>query len=376
MHRRKMALLALMAMLALGVAACGDDGGGEAADATTTTEAEAEGSDTIQIDYVDYAYQVSGPLTAGGTIEIANKGKEFHMMAVAKLKAGKTLKDVQEVVEQQFSGDGEEGGGSSDGPTTTSEDEASRAFQGDDTTSTTRGSGASTSTTAGRSGGSTGSTTGDEGSGEGGEGGGGQEQNPLAEVADEVGVPGNFMSPGSEAAVTIPDLEAGTYSIMCFIPTEGEGTPHIAKGMINQFEVVEGEAPAEPTPDATYKVAAGKAVDGPATLTAGEQTIKFEATGAGADELEPSLGRLDAGTTFAELDKILGDLFESEDPPAKGAANKIPGDIIFGGFDFGEQKSYYLTVTLEAGNHVIVAEDSDDEDDPATPKELLQIKVS
>jgi hypothetical protein len=369
MHRRKTALLALTAMLALGVAACGDDDG-DAADATTTTEAEEKGSDTIQIDYVDYAYQVSGPLTAGGTIELANKGDEFHMMAVAKLKPGKTLKDVQELVEQQFAD--EEGGdeGGSDGPSTT-EDEASRAFQGDDT-STTRRSSASTSTTAGRSGGATASTSGDD-SGE--EGGGGEEEDPMAEVAEEVGVPGNFMSPGAEAAVTIPDLEPGTYSIMCFIPTEGEGTPHIAKGMINQFKVVEGEAPAEPTADVTYKVEAGKAVSGPGTLEAGEQTLKFEGVG-DAGELEPALAKLDTGTTFAQLDKVLGELFEGEDPPAKGSAEKIPGDIIFGGFDFGDFASYYLTVTLEAGNHVIVAEDSDDEDDPATPKELLQIKVS
>lgn len=374
MHRRKMALLALMAMLGLGVAACGDDGG-DAADATTTTEAEVEGSDTIQIDYVDYAYEVSGPLTAGGTIELANKGDEFHMIHAAKLKPGKTLKDVQEVVEQEFSGGGGEEGGGSDGPSTTSEEETSRAFQGDDSTSTSSRSGSSTSTTAGRSGGgSTGSTAGEQGGGE--EGGSEEEEDPLADIAEDVGLPSNFMSPGAKAAITLPDLEPGTYAIMCFIPTEGEGTPHIAKGMINEFEVVEGDAPAEPTADATYKVEAGKAVSGPATLEAGEQTIKFEGVGDGAAELEPALGKLDPGTSFAELDKILSELFESEDPPAKGAADDIPGDIIFAGADLGEVGSFYLTVTLEAGNYAIVAEDSDDESDPATPKELIQIKVS
>jgi hypothetical protein len=341
MHRRKMALLALMAMLALGVAACGDDDGGDtAAETTSTTEAEEKGSDTIQIDYVDYAYQVSGPLTAGGTIEIANKGKEFHMMALAKLKAGKTLKDVQEIVEQQFADEGGEEGGDEEGTTTTADE--------DDTT--------------------TSAASGDEG--------GEEEEDPLAEVAEEVGLPGNFMSPGAEAAITLPDLEPGTYSMMCFVPAEGDGTPHIAKGMINQFKVVEGEAPAEPTADATYKVEAGKAVSGPGTLEAGERTLKFEGVGTGAGELEPALGKLDAGTTFAQMDKILEELFESEEPPAKGAAAKIPGDVVFAGFDLEDTPSYYLTVTLEAGNYFIVAEDTDDDEDPTTPKEFIQIKVA
>jgi hypothetical protein len=146
--------------------------------------------------------------------------------------------------------------------------------------------------------------------------------------------------------------------------------------MVGQFEVVDGATPATPSADATYKVSKGKAVEGPATLTAGEHIIKFEGVGDGAGDLEPGIGRLKAGATFASLDKALADLFEGEAPPPAGAANKVPGSIIFGGGDLNDVTSYYLRVTLDSGNWFIVAEDGDDADDPSPPKELLQIKVA
>jgi hypothetical protein len=332
---RKLALLTLAAVLALGLAACGDDDGGNAADTTTTTEAEEKGSDSIRITYQDFAYEVSGPLTAGGTIELSNAGKEFHMIHAIKLNDGKTLKDVQALLEQE-SGGGDEGGG-------------------DETTTTEA---------------ATTETSGDEG-------GGGEQDDPFADLGEDVGLPSNFMSPGAKAAVTVPDLEPGSYAIMCFIPVEGgEGEPHFARGMINQFKVVEGETPATPSADATYKVSKGKAVEGPATLTAGEHTIRFEGVGDGAGDLEPGIGKVNAGTTFAQLDKVLSDLFEGEAPPPKGAASTIPGSVVFGGGNLNDLTGYYVRVTLDAGTWFVVAEDGDDEDDPSPPKELIQIKVS
>ena len=329
---RKLALLALASMLALGLAACGSDDEPNAADTTTTTEVEEKGSDSIKITYQDYAYEVSGPLTAGGTIELSNAGKEFHMMGVVKLKAGKTLKDAQSLLTKLSE---EEGGGEEETTTTEADSSATTAA----------------------------------------EEGGGEEEDPFAELGDDPGLPGNVMSPGAEVAITLPDLDAGNYAIMCFIPTEGEGTPHFAKGMINEFKVVEGETPATPSADATYKVAAGKAVEGPATLTAGKQTLKIEAVG-DAGDLEPGIGKANAGTTFAQFDKALSDLFESDAPPPKGAASKVPGQLTFAGFDLRKSSGYYITVDLDPGNWFLVAEDSDDEDDPSPPKELIQIKVS
>ncbi len=45
-----------------------------------------------------------------------------------------------------------------------------------------------------------------------------------------------FAEPGGNSYLTLTGLEAGTYTVVCFIPT-ADGTPHIALGMINEFTV-------------------------------------------------------------------------------------------------------------------------------------------
>jgi hypothetical protein len=144
--------------------------------------------------------------------------------------------------------------------------------------------------------------------------------------------------------------------------------------MVGQLEIGAGETPAAPTADATYKVTKGKAIEGPATLTAGKHTLRFDIA-AGGEQLEPTLVRLNAGTTFAALDAAVTKIFDSDKPPAKGAAAKLPGQILYGGLDAGPVTTFYLTVELKAGNYVIVAEDTDVKPKPPT-KEIITVKVS
>jgi hypothetical protein len=201
------------------------------------------------------------------------------------------------------------------------------------------------------------------------------DDNPFADVLEDTGgFPGAIMSPGETAEVTSPTLKVGTYALICFIPGEGDGVPHFAEGMVGQLDVLAGTAPALPTADATYKLAAGKAVEGPTTLTAGRHTLLFEAA-AGSAQLEPALARLNAGTTFASLDAAITKLFESDTPPAKGAATKVGGQVVYGGLDLGDVTSFYLTVDLKAGTYVIDAADTD-VPIKGTPKELITIKVA
>ena len=343
MHKRRslVVMLALSAFLALGLAACGDDDSTDSSSGSgSDSEKEVKGSDTIQIKYLDYAYSVSGALNQGGTIEFENTGKELHMMFVGKLKAGKTLDDVKGVLDQAFSG-GDEGGGDSR------------------TTETTAASRSQAETTVPEGGG------GDQGGGD---------ENPLAGVMDEIGIPWNVLTPGVSAAVTVPSLAPAKYAILCFFDQEGTGKPHASLGMVNQFEVVKGDAVKEPTADVTYKVAPGKAPDGPATLSAGKHTLKFEQDG-DADELEPNVGHLDDGKSYTEVDAVFEKLYGGDNPPPKGAGQQIPADVFIGG-DFLGAPYYYLTMDFVPGNWVITAEDSEDDDDPAIPKELLELKVS
>ena len=344
-------VVGLVAIAALGLAACGDDDDTEETTSETTAVTTPQGSSSVTVDMTDYAYAVSGPLTAGGTLKVANRGKEFHLMHISKLKPGKTLADLQTALSQA----GPPGGGGG-GPEET-------------TTSTGRGA----TTTTARGGTTTTSAAGGAGGGE--DQGGGQDENPLAEIADDVGWPGNFMSPGESAEVSASNLTPGTYSFVCFIPTEGDGAPHFTKGMVGQREVVEGTAPPTPAADATYRVAPGRAVEGPASLSAGRHVLKIEAA-SGSEQLEPSLARLNQGTTYQQLDRAFATLFEAEEGPPPGAATRTPGQVVFGGFDLQGVTTSYLTVDLKPGNYVLVAEDTDPEERPRPPREIINIMVA
>jgi len=335
-NSRWIGTLVLSVLVAMGLAACSDDED-ETAESTT-------GSPTIDITMTDYAYTVSGPMTAGGTMKIANKGQEFHMMGVGKLKPGKTLADLQTALQNA----GPPGGEGEGGETTTSSGGVT----------TTSAAGSSTTTPA-----------------QGAEGE--EEQDPTAEFVEELGLPGNFMGPGQSADLTVPSLGAGSYALICFIPTEAEGTPHFAKGMLSQFEIVAGDAPPTPSSSATYKIAPGKPIEGPATLAPGRHTLKFEAA-SGSEKLEPGLAKLNPGTTWEQVDEAFIKIFgEGEDspPPPKGAASQVPAQIIFGAFDFEAITTYYLATDFSAGNYIINAADTDVENRPKPDKEVVEIKV-
>jgi hypothetical protein len=355
LNRRVATLMTLAVVMSLGLAACGDDDEDTEAGQTTPTTAPApRGSDTVTIEMTDHAYTVSGPLNAGGTLRISNPGKEFHVLAMARFKPGKTIQDLQTTLQQLAQQGGPGGGGGAGG--------------GETTTTTARGG---TTTTSARGG-----TTTTSAAGGGAAGGEEQEQDPLAELFDgEPTLPSGFMSPGETVEVTVPNLQPGTYGLICFVPTEGEGTPHFAKGMVSQLEVVAGPAPAQPTADATYRLAAGQAVQGPATLTPGRHTLRFEAA-PGSQQLEPAIARLNPGTTPTQFDAALTRLFESEEPPPRNAAGQVPGQVVFAGLDLQDTSAFYITADFRAGNYVIVAEDTDVEDRPSPPREIHSVRVA
>ena len=362
MRRSRAMALVMSGVLAMGLAACGDDDDGKASDTTLApvTTLAPRGSANVSIDMLENTFAVSGPLAPGGALKISNKGTEMHMVLIERFKPGKTLADLQQVLSRLAS----EGAG----PTTTTTVRGATTTTGRAATTTTLAgattttvTGATTTSTA-RAGATTTSTTVAGG------------QNPFADILEDTGgFPGAVMSPGETAEVTSPALPAGNYALICFVPGEGDGVPHFAEGMVGQLEVIAGDVPVVPTADATYKLAKGKAVEGPATLTAGRHTLKFEVA-AGGNQLEPTLVRLNAGTTFAALDRAFK-VYEADTPPAAGTATKLPGQVVYGGLDLGAVTTFYLTVDLKAGNYVLVAEDTDVEPKPPT-KEIINIKVS
>lgn len=293
-------------LLAGVLGACGDDDDVSSPDTTapaeSTTAADHNGKEnTIEIEMVDYGYKVEGTLETGvATITSKNTGEEWHMAGLGKLKEGKT---VEQLVEALKSSGGPEGGG---------------------------------------------------------------EEDPTADFIDqenELGSPGHILQPGRTQSLTVDVLDAGTYVMLCFLPTEGEGTPHFAKGMVGSFDVEEKRSTAsEPHEDITVALPDDAEPTGiPTEVKTGSHT--FKVTSSGAKGKDFAIVQLNEGKAVEDFDRYFGaELFEKEGGPAKGAAKLAPGTILGSTFEIGPGQTIWMTVDLSAGDTYFVnTTNSDDE---------------
>ncbi|HUQ40848.1 MAG TPA: hypothetical protein VM030_11925 [Acidimicrobiales bacterium] len=188
--------------------------------------------------------------------------------------------------------------------------------------------------------------------------------------------PEGFVGPGQQIGITSDELTAGDYALVCFFPTEGEGAPHFTKGMVAAVTVAAApaEAPTAPTADAEYTMASGK-VTGPATLKAGEVTLKATA-GAGGPHEFLLVKAKKAGSSFEEIDKYFDAEFEKKDGPAKGAAANAPFIVVGDLFDF--EGTRYMTATLEPGEYFVGCNTSGEEEstDANSHAETMKVVVS
>ena len=337
-RKRSLGALFLIGLMAMGLSACGSDDDDES---TATTEAEASGPNVVTVKEQEYGYTMSGSAREGWlTLDIENVGKEFHMIALGKFKPGKTTADIVKAFQQ-------EGGGDESEETTTSALTSSKA---------------GTSTT----------TAGEE------------EKDPFEEIfeGDELGAPGGLTQPGAHQKVTTNKLTAGKYALMCFIPAEGDGAPHAAKGMVASLEVKDAKTPApEPSGASTpFVINKDKPGTGPATLPAGETT--FKVTGDGTHEF--TVAQLKPGKTPSDADKYFDSVFDSDKPPAKGTTvANAPTTYVANTFEFNKGDTVYVTLTLKPGTYYIGCTygENDDDDDPSNDvfhgaKEMIKVTVT
>lgn len=195
-----------------------------------------------------------------------------------------------------------------------------------------------------------------------------------AVFARELNAPGGLLGPGEAMEVTTPFLGAGTYAVMCFVPTVGEEVPHSAKGMVAELRVEAGDArPPAPEADAVYAVENG-AVDGPAALPAGRTTLEVRSGRGGPHEL--TIARKKApGTTYEEIDAAYTALFEGETPPAPGYVDTLPAAIAGNVFDVDEGATVLVTLDLRPGAYLIGCA-RQPEDGPAHTGELREVTVT
>lgn len=114
--------------------------------------------------------------------------------------------------------------------------------------------------------------------------------------------------PGASVATTV-DLQPGTHALLCFIESP-DGVPHLAKGMVGQFEVTGTSAGgALPAGDAEVTLQ-DFAFVGLTTLTPGEHTVAV--TNDGPQPHEATLVKLNEGTTAEQVVQA----FTSSEPPS------------------------------------------------------------
>lgn len=311
-------MIGALAMGTLG--ACGDDDDDETASPTgagsSTTAAAGGDSDAneLNIEMVDYGYKVTGSLKAGlATVTSTNTGKEWHMAGFGKLKEGATVEDLTKALQA-----GGEGGGE----------------------------------------------------------GGGEEEDPTAKfIEEELGAPGHILQPGETQSLTVDVLKPGNYVMLCFLPTEGEGTPHFAKGMVNSFEVAEEKsAAAAPTEDAAITLGDETDPEGvPADLKGGERTFKI--TSSGDKTKDFIVGQVKPGKKFEDFDTYFETEFEKEGGPAKGVAANAPGTILGSTFEVKPGQTIWMTVDLPPGKTYFVSSINTEGSDETVDK-VVEVTVT
>lgn len=179
------------------------------------------------------------------------------------------------------------------------------------------------------------------------------ERAPESVFASPVGqAPGALLSPGQSQELTTDLLVAGTYAVLCFLPTAGGPGTHLARGMAAAVVVTPGTAGHPPRPsDADYVVGDGT-VDGPATLAAGTRTLRVTAAGTGPHEFFV-VRRRDPGATYADVDAYFARLLEGDTPPPVGYADAAPGIFAAGSFDLASGRTVLLTTRLEPGTYLV-----------------------
>lgn len=193
-------------------------------------------------------------------------------------------------------------------------------------------------------------------------------------VAEELDAPGGLLGPGEAMEVTTPFLGAGTYAVMCFVPTVGEDVPHSAKGMVAELRVEEGDArPPAPRPDAVYAIGEGS-IDGPTELPSGPVTLEVRSGAGGPHEVIVARKRAPT-TTYAEIDAAYTSLFEGEVPPQPGYADALPAAIAANAFDVDEGATIWVGLDLVPGHYLIGCARRPD-GGPEHTGELLEVTVA
>lgn len=179
-----------------------------------------------------------------------------------------------------------------------------------------------------------------------------EDESAVESVYTPLDAPSAVLSPGQSQELTTDLLGAGSYAVICFIPTAGDGAPHFAKGMVTTFDVAAGAVEATaPDADARYTIDDGT-IEGPTTLKTGENTLQMTSAGTGPHEFFVVRKR-EPDTTYADVDAFFDELFEGDTPPPKGYSDTAPGIIVANTSDLMPGNTIFLVTDLEPGDYMV-----------------------
>jgi hypothetical protein len=176
----------------------------------------------------------------------------------------------------------------------------------------------------------------------------GEDLTQLDDILDFYGGP-NGATPGSSVVDTV-ELEPGTYTFMCFIPdAAGDGQPHVAKGQLLPFEIVEAEEGSAGLPEAPETVVLDDYdFDVPEGFT-GAGSVAVENAGDQAHEL--AAYRVADGATADDViaaltaDPSTGSTTPAGPPPTAGSTGIAPT---------GPGRTDVLEMDLTPGEYVFI----------------------
>jgi uncharacterized cupredoxin-like copper-binding protein len=148
-----------------------------------------------------------------------------------------------------------------------------------------------------------------------------------------------LVAPGSESrADAVVELTPGTYVLLCLVP-DAAGAPHLAHGMLRQFEVAEtDDPPALPNADADVELV-DYAFDLPDTID-GDAALRI--TNAGSEPHEMIVLRLDDGATADDVARALADGAPPPGTALGGMQALLPG------------ATQQLQLDLEPGEYAVI----------------------
>ena len=181
------------------------------------------------------------------------------------------------------------------------------------------------------------------------------DESALGDVCDEqsgIDAAGGGLAPGTAYEITVTDVDAGRYVAMCYLP-DPKGTPHMARGMVGEFEIAEGEAGSKPEADVTY-VADADGTKGPEELDAGTTTIQVDAEDKSREVI---LVKIKDGSTIEDVDAY----FKQLDEDGVFDAEDAPVDYLFFAFDW--EGTRWFNVDLTEGQWGIGVTEPEQEDE-------------